>query len=78
VLFDPFEKDFNVPAVSVELRDGEGGEQEVVGQEGETFVGGSVVVADTAERSGIGVPGGDAGQPDGLVRAQSDAAVHRA
>ena len=32
MLFDPAEEEFNLPAGAIELRDGESGQQEVVGK----------------------------------------------
>ena len=37
VLFDPFEEDFNVPAMAVDVSDFNGGEVKVVGHKGDDF-----------------------------------------
>jgi len=37
MLFDPFEEQFDAPAQAVELRDGESGQDEIVGQKDQIF-----------------------------------------
>jgi len=48
VLLDPLEEQFNLPAVSVEIRHRLHWNGEVIGQEVERLVGLNIVVADTA------------------------------
>jgi hypothetical protein len=49
MLFDPFEEQFNLPTLFVNLCDGERGEGEVVGQELQPLAGLRVTVADSAQ-----------------------------
>src|ERR1035437_2103709 len=45
VLFDPFEEQFHLPALFVDLGDGQRGKHEVVGQELQPLAGFSIAVA---------------------------------
>ena len=71
VLLDPFEEEFDVPAGSVQLGDGEGGKSEVVGEEDQGFPG--FFVAEPNAPHGFGVVFGavDACEDDGLIAAQA-------
>ena len=71
VLLDPFEKQFHLPAALVELCNGQRRQIEIVGEKGETFVIVMVVKNHSAQMLRIGVGGFCAGEPDGLVAAQT-------
>ena len=76
MLLDPFEEQFDLPAAAIELRDGQRGHGEVVGQKDQGLARGGIALADAAERSGIIVLGLQAGQPDGLVETQAGGFIH--
>ena len=76
MLLDPFEEPFDLPAASIQLGDGQRRHGEVVGQEDEGFAGEGIAIADAAERVGIIVLGGQAGQHHGLVEAQAGGFIH--
>ena len=48
VLLDPFEEQFDLPATAIELSDGHGWHDKVVGQEDQRVAGERVVIADAA------------------------------
>ena len=50
VLLDPLEEQFHLPALFVDLRDGQCRKHEIVAQECQLFVGFGIVVADSAQR----------------------------
>src|ERR1035437_9266095 len=76
MLFEPFGEQFDLPTAPIQLGDGQGGHREVVGQEDERFAGERIAIADAAERVGIIVLGGQAGQRHGLVETQAGGFVH--
>ena len=75
VLFDPFEEQFQLPATLIELGDGQGSQEEVVGQKDQTLLGFGVEAADATlkqvqgrpERERIFLRGLGAGKRDGLI-----------
>ena len=64
--------------VTVEIRDGQCRQGEVVGQKGEGFLGGGVVVLDTPQFFGIAARRADTSKHDGLVEFEPRTLVHRA
>ncbi len=67
VLFDPFEEELHLPPGLVQLRDGEGRQREVVGEEDEVLAGLGIGVADAPERQRVEGGGLGPREPDGLV-----------
>jgi len=57
MLFNPFEEQFDLPAASIQLSDGQCGHGEVVGQEDQGFAGNRIAIAHAAQRVGIIVLG---------------------
>jgi len=77
VLLDPFEEKLYLPSLFVELGDSEGGQQKVVGQKHQGFVGSDIVVSHSAKLFGI-IPGRlRNGQQDGLIAQDTCGFVHR-
>ena len=78
MLLDPFEKQFHLPAALVELRDGQRGQSEIVGQKDERRSG----CGRRRTRCGAADRGTTAtnwpGQDDGLIAAQAGGLVDRA
>ena len=74
--FDPFEEEFNLPATAVELRDGESGQDHVVGQEGKLLFGFGITVADPSKLIGILIRRFETCEPDDLVTDQPRGSVH--
>ncbi len=56
ILFDPLEEEFHLPALFVEFGYGSGGQQKVVGQKHQGFVGLGVVISHATDFVGI-IPG---------------------
>ncbi len=69
MLFDPFEKQFHLPARLVEQADGERGQVEIVGEETEMAILFGIVIMDPSERIRVELPGGGSGRNDGVVGA---------
>ena len=67
VLFDPFEEEFDTPAGTIELGDGESGQIKVVGEEDEFASMFDIVEAHAAERFWVEERGRGAGQNDGGI-----------
>ena len=76
-LLEPFEEEFDLPAATIELGNGQSWHGEVVRQEDEGFAGFGVAIADVAQRIGIIALGVKAGGHHGLVEAQTGGFVHR-
>ena len=53
VLFDPFEKEFHLPALPIQVGDGGCGEDEIVGEKHKCFATCRVEVADAPQLVGI-------------------------
>src|SRR5262245_31118085 len=77
VLFDPFEEQLDLPSAAVELRNGQRGQGEVVGQKDQRLAGLRIVVADAAQFLGVGPAWVETAQHHRLVEAQAGAFVHR-
>ena len=71
MLFDPFEEEFDLPAASIQVGDGQGGQVEVVGQEHESALVFDVVERDASETSGVALRSVDAIEGDGRVAAKA-------
>lgn len=71
VLFDPFEEEFDTPTGSIELRNGERGQIEVIGEEDEFAVMFGIVEANPTERFWIEERGAGTSENDGGVTAKS-------
>ena len=71
MLFDPFEKQFDLPTALVELRDQECRQHKVVRQEHKPFVGFDVVVMNSSQRFWIRLRRFDARQNNRLIAAKS-------
>ena len=67
MLFDPFEKQLDLPAALVDLGDGERWQREVVGQEDQSMVEFFVVESDTPELLGVALLGIEAVEHDDLI-----------
>ena len=78
MLLEPFEEQFDLPAAVIQLRDGQRGRSEVVGQKDQPRAGFEIAIADAPQRRGIIFLGLHACGDDGLVQAQSGGFVHRA
>ena len=77
VLLDPFEEQFDLPALFVNLRDRQRGQDEVVGQELQLPAGFGVAVADAAQLVRIRRSRLERGQDDRLIRTDARTLVHR-
>lgn len=75
VLFDPFEEEFNSPAGTIELSDGECWQFEVVGDEDEFALMFSIVEANTAERFWVEEGGTGPVEDDGGITAESGGVI---
>ncbi len=53
MLLDPFEEQFDLPAAMIQLRNGQGGRGEVVGQKDQRLAGHGIAIADAEQRVGI-------------------------
>ena len=67
MLFDPFEEQFDLPAVAIELGHGLCGQGKIVAEEDQVFSGFRVGEFDAPEFVGIVFGGIEAGEDDGLV-----------
>ena len=77
MLLDPFEKQFHLPAITVQVGDGQSGACDVVGQKDERLAGHRVAVFDAAQRLRIIRRCPDAGQHDGLIAQDPRRSVRR-
>ena len=77
VLFDPFEEKFDLPATLVELRDGQGGDIEIVGQKDQAFVRGRVAVAHASQGDRIILLRLKSGQENRLIGTQTGGCIDR-
>ena len=77
VSLDPFEKQFDLPARSVQLGYLERCQSKVIGQENEGAFVFRVVEADTTQRLRVTLLGVEAAQADGLVATQPGRFVHQ-
>ena len=75
-LLGPFEEEFDLPAATIELGNGQRWHGEVVGQKDQGFAGFGIAIADAAERAGIIVLGIQAGHHHGLVETQAGGFIH--
>ena len=78
LLLDPFEEPFDLPATVIQLRDGQRGHGEVVGQKDQRLAGFALAIADAPQWRGIIFLGLRARRDHGLVEAQAGGFVHRA
>src|ERR1035437_5633055 len=76
VLLDPFEEQLDLPAAAVQLRDGQGRQVEVVGQEDQVLVDVGGVVPDPPKRVGIELGTLWASQYDRAVALETRGLVH--
>lgn len=76
VLFDPFEKQFHLPAAFVQRSDGQGWQGRVVGQEDQSLFGCWVLEPDTAQVFGVVFGNVVPVQCDGLIADDAAAPVH--
>ena len=75
MLFDPFEKQFDLPTALVELRDQERRQHKVVRQEHKPFAGFDVEVMNSPQRIGIRLRRLDTRQHNRLIAAQAGCLV---
>ena len=77
MLLDPFEEQLDLPAQTVELGDGKGGQREVVGEKDQSLAGLGILEPDTSQRRGEALVRVEAGERDGLVADETGASVDR-
>src|SRR6202035_681061 len=77
MLLDPLEEQLDLPAQTVELGDGEGGQREVVGEKDQSLAGLGILEPDTSQRRGEALVRVEAGERDGLVADEAGASVDR-
>src|SRR3984893_7649447 len=77
MLFDPFEKQLDLPAHAVELGDREGRQCEVVGQEDQPLAGLRIFEPDPSQGCLEALARIEAGEHDSLIADQSRLLVHR-
>ena len=77
VLLDPFEEQFDLPAAMIQLRNGQGGGGEVVGQKDQGVAGFGIAITDAPQRGGIIAPRVKADRHDGLIKPQAGGFVER-
>src|SRR5271154_7340766 len=70
VLFNPLEKQFDLPAPLVERRDRQGGQRKMVGQKDKSFTSFRIDKTDPAQMLRILLPRVEAVKRDGLIEAQ--------
>ena len=68
MLLDPLEEQLDLPAQTVELGDGEGGQREVVGEKDQSLAGLGILEPDTSQRRGEALVQVEAGERDGPGR----------
>jgi hypothetical protein len=78
MLLDPFEKQFDLPATTIQLGDGQCWQSEIVGEEHQTLARGGIFEADSTQRRVEVLLGIKAHQHDGLVANQAGASIDRA
>ncbi len=78
MLFDPFEEEFDLPAATIELGNGQSWHGEVVGQEDQRLARFWVAIADATHGDGIIMLGVKSGQHHGLIETQAGGFVHGA
>jgi len=71
VLLDPFEKQLDLPATLVQLRNGECAQGKIVGEKNQLAMSLPIAVADTAQILGIAMKRIKTHQVDGLVAVQA-------
>jgi hypothetical protein len=77
MLLDPLEEQLDLPAQTVELGDGEGGQCEVVGEKDQSLAGLGILEPDTSQRRGEALVRVEPGERDGLVADEASASVDR-
>ena len=70
-MFDPLQKQFDLPAPLVERRDGHGGRGKMIGQKDQSFAGFGINKTDAAQMLRIILPRVEAVKGDGLIEAQT-------
>jgi len=75
MLFDPFEKQFDVPTAAIQLGDGQCWQDEIVGEEHQAFAGRRIFEADSTKRRIEVLLGVKACQYDGLIANQAGASI---
>src|SRR5260370_33529328 len=75
MLFDPFEEEFDLPAVTIETGDTQGWDREVVGQEHQLLIGFGRTEADSAQGHRIEQRTLWASEDDGLIAANTRGAI---
>ena len=78
MLLDPFEEQFHLPAVFVELGDGERVEGEIVGEEHQLLAGLRIVELDPPQRTVEALARIEAGQENRLVADEAGRTIDRA
>jgi hypothetical protein len=76
--FDPFEEQFDLPAATIKLGDGQRGQIEIVGQKDQMPVVFGIVELDASQVLRVILAGLQGGQYDGLIAAQLRGLVHGA
>src|SRR6266849_8083497 len=77
MLLDPFEEQFHLPALLVDVGNGPRRQGKVVGQKLQALVALGIEVAHLPEGVGIGGGGFQGGQNHGLIREHARALIHR-
>src|SRR2546429_9546949 len=75
MLFDPFEEEFDLPAVTIETGDTQRWDREVVGQQHQFLIGFGRAKADSSQRVGIEQRTLWSSEHDGLIAANPGAAI---
>ena len=75
-MFDPFKKQFHLPACLVEYADCRCWQDNIVGQEYHRFAGLDIFVADVAQMLWIVLSAGGAGECDGQIADDTCAAIY--
>ena len=78
MLLDPFEEEFDLPATTIELSNGQRWPGEIVGQEDEEFASFGIAIRDAAQRDRIIVLSLQASHHAGLINPQAGGFVHGA
>lgn len=76
VLFDPFEEEFDLPAASIDTRDCQWRQGEVIGQKREILSGLGIVISDAPKSVRVVLGGVKRAQDDGLVADDSSRSIH--
>src|SRR5690349_362196 len=77
VLFDPFEKQLDLPTTAIELSDNQSRFGKVVGQKHQFLAGHGIAEAYTTQWSRIITTGVKVGQEDGLIKEQATGFIDR-